>query len=229
MLVTHSDRILFSHSFDLLINPNIKMQYAIIFGLAGLATTAFGHGNITSPPARIVGAAMTAACGASVSAQVLADPASHIEGLPEALAAAGNVKAATCNPFLCKGLQFADNVANVQVFTPGQVVNMRASIAIPHEGPMNVSVIDTATNIAIGVPLITFVSYADESLAVLPANNTNFNVTIPTDLGASCATAGACVLQWFWFGTAADQTYESCVDFTIASGTLGAEVVLPIV
>jgi hypothetical protein len=23
------------------------------------------------------------------------------------------------------------------------------------------------------------------------------------------------VLQWFWFGTAADQTYESCVDFVV--------------
>ena len=24
------------------------------------------------------------------------------------------------------------------------------------------------------------------------------------------------MLQWFWFGTAADQTYESCVDMVVA-------------
>jgi len=58
---------------------------------------------------------------------------------------------------------------------------------------MNVSVIDTATNQAIGDPLIVFDSYADESLAQLPANNTNFNVTIPTTLGDQCGVAGACV------------------------------------
>jgi len=57
---------------------------------------------------------------------------------------------------------------------------MLASIPIPHEGPMNGSVVNTKTNTAIGVALISFTSYADESFATLPANNTNFNVTIPT-------------------------------------------------
>ena len=45
---------------------------------------------------------------------------------------------------------------------------------------MNGSVVNTKTNTAIGVALISFTSYADESFATLPANNTNFNVTIPT-------------------------------------------------
>lgn len=79
--------------------------------------------------------------------------------------------------------------------------------------------------------MISFASYADEALATLPANNTNFDVTIPTDLGALCTVAGDCVgvfhpqakinadkckvLQWFWFGTGAKQTYESCVDFVV--------------
>ena len=58
---------------------------------------------------------------------------------------------------------------------------------------MNVSVINTKTNMAIGEPLISFVSYADESLPALPANNTNFNVTIPSTLGSTCAVAGTCV------------------------------------
>lgn len=136
---------------------------------------------------------MNAACGTSVAALVTADNTSHVEGMPEAAAAIADFNSTACNLFLCKGLQFADNTANVQTFQPGQVVNMLASIPIPHEGPMNVSIIDTQTNLAIGKPLIEFVSYADESLAQLPANNTNFNVTIPEDLGMNCTVAGACV------------------------------------
>jgi hypothetical protein len=104
----------------------------------------------------------------------------------------------------------------VQQFTPGQVVAMEAILPIPHEGPMNTSIVDTATNTVIGQPLISFASYADEKLAELPANNTNFSVTMPTNLtGNKCAVAGECVLQWFWFGTNAKQTYESCVDFVM--------------
>jgi hypothetical protein len=72
-------------------------------------------------------------------------------------------------------------------------VNMLATIRIPHEGPMNVSLINTKTNIAIVALLIRFDGYADESLTVLPANNTNFNVTIPTTLGSTCDLAGTCV------------------------------------
>ncbi len=81
---------------------------------------------------------MQSACGVSVTALVVADNTSHIEDMPEAAAATGNFNSTACNVFLCKGLQFADNTANVQNFTAGQVVNMRASIPIPHEGPMNV-------------------------------------------------------------------------------------------
>lgn len=81
--------------------------------------------------------------------------------MPEAAAATANFNSTAFNVFMCKGLQFADNTANVQTFQPGQVVNMLASIPTPHEGPMNVSIINTKANIAIGEPLISFVSYAD--------------------------------------------------------------------
>jgi len=82
---------------------------------------------------------------------------------------------------------------------------------------MNVSLIDTATNKAIGSPLISFKSYADENLATLPANNTNFSFKMPNNLAAGqCAQAGQCTMQWFWVGTKAQQTYESCVDFVMA-------------
>lgn len=82
---------------------------------------------------------------------------------------------------------------------------------------MNVSIIDTATNKAIGAPLISFASYADENLTTLPANNTNFSFRMPSSLAAGmCAQAGQCTMQWFWVGTQAMQTYESCVDFVMA-------------
>jgi hypothetical protein len=158
-----------------------------------LASIVFGHGIITSPPVRAVGPAMISACGSSVAALVTADNTSHIEGMPEAAAALSSFNHSACNVFMCKGLQFADNAGNVQRFQPGQIVNMIASIPIPHEGPMNVSIINTKTNSAIGNPLISFVSYADESLPALPANNTNFNVTIPATLGSVCSVVGTCV------------------------------------
>jgi hypothetical protein len=116
---------------------------------------------------------------------------------------------------LCRGATFADNADLVHTFVAGQVVAMKANIPIPHEGPMNVSVVDTETNQVIGAPLITFASYADESLATLPANNTAFSVTMPSLTAGQCSQAGRCVLQWFWFGTAAKQTYESCIDFVM--------------
>ena len=169
------------------------MLYTILFAAFAFTHIVLGHGLIVSPPVRAVGPAMEAACGASVAALVTADNTSHIEGMPEAAAQTANFNSTACNVFMCKGLQFADNSANVQTFQPGQVVNMLASIPIPHEGPMNVSIIDTQKNAAIGDALITFDSYADESLAQLPANNTNFNVTIPTTLGSACSVAGTCV------------------------------------
>jgi hypothetical protein len=99
---------------------------------------------------------------------------------------------------------------------------MKAILPIPHEGPMNVSVIQTATNTILGEALIVFDSYADENLATLPRNNTDFDITIPRNLPANaCRIPGECVLQWFWFGTGAKQTYESCVDFIIAPTRIG--------
>lgn len=124
------------------------------------------------------------------------------------------------NAFLCRGATFEDQPStSLQQFTANQTIPMTAIIPIPHAGPMNVSIVKTATNTVLGAPLLSFDVYADESLAQLPANNTAFSVTMPTGLGATgsgdCAQAGDCVLQWFWFGTNAKQTYESCVDFVM--------------
>ncbi|KAK6222711.1 hypothetical protein LQW54_000892 [Pestalotiopsis sp. IQ-011] len=181
---------------------------SLVYAASLLLVGASAHGNITSPPARLPGPAMQAACGAQAVASVEADGTIPLEDVTGA--------ATTCQLDFCRGATFADNADLVQTFTPGQVVQMTAAIPIPHEGPMNVSIVDAATNTAIGDPLIEFDSYADESLAALPANNTDFSVTMPQLAAGQCAQAGDCVLQWFWFGTAAQQTYESCVDFVMA-------------
>lgn len=169
------------------------------FSLASFLTTAtfvgtaWSHGIITTPAPRAVGAASLAACGSGVTKLIRADNTSHVEGLPEIAATDNAYKAADCNLWLCKGLQLADNKANVQNFTAGQTLDMLIWIRIPHAGTANVSVVDTKTNQVIGEPLISFRDYADQSLPTLPKNNTNFSVTIPKGLEKRCATAGQCV------------------------------------
>ncbi|POS73913.1 hypothetical protein DHEL01_v207696 [Diaporthe helianthi] len=181
---------------------------ASIVSASLFAAAVSAHGNITSPPARQAGAAMAVVCGQDAVDTVNADPTIPLEDVTSA--------SAQCDLGLCRGAQFEDNAEQVQQFAPGEIVPMEAFIPIPHEGPMNTSIVDTATNTVIGEPLISFASYADENLAVLPANNTNFNVTMPTNLGPNqCVVAGDCVMQWFWLGTSARQTYESCIDFVM--------------
>ncbi|KAH7116251.1 hypothetical protein B0J11DRAFT_444153 [Dendryphion nanum] len=184
------------------------MYTSALLASAVFAASALAHGNITSPPARQPGPAMAQICGNAAVTAILADGTGPLENIP-------SNGSPNCNIFLCKGAQFADNQANVQAFRAGQRVNFRAQLPIPHEGPANVSIIDTATNTPVGLPLLEFDSYADENLAQLPPNNTAFSVTMPTNLGTQCTVPGECTMQWFWFGTNAQQTYENCVDFVM--------------
>jgi hypothetical protein len=184
-----------------------------------LSATVCAHGNIVSPAVRGPGPAMKAACGAEAVAAVMADPTTPLEDVP--------AQGAMCKLDLCRGAVLADNMKNVQTFTAGQVIPMKAQLPIPHKGPMNVSIIDTKTNKAMGPPLISFDVYADENLATLPANNTDFSVKVPAMPAGMCAQAGACVMQWFWSGTAAMQTYESCVDFVMAPAGAAAPAPAP--
>jgi hypothetical protein len=186
---------------------------------AMLVITVLAHGNITEPPARLPGSAMQSVCGAAAVQAVLADGTTPLEDVTP-----GGPK---CNIGLCRGAQFEDNMANVQTYSPGQVVPFKAQLPIPHEGPANVSIVDTKTNTIMGPPLIEFASYADENLATLPANNTAFSVTMPAMPAGMCTVAGQCVMQWFWAGTAAQQTYESCVDFIMAPAGAAAPVAPP--
>ncbi|KAH8166992.1 hypothetical protein CIB48_g1224 [Xylaria polymorpha] len=188
--------------------------------LASLAALVQGHGYISSPAMRMPGDATKAACGGSVVADIVRDKTSHVEGLPELAAKDAGYHASQCNLWLCRGVQFGDNAANVQAYAPGQVVEVKIALTIPHVGSANVSVIETKTNAVLGQPLLSWpAGYADEKQfygKTLPANQTDFNITIPTTLGGKCATAGDCVIQWWWYGTGARQTYESCIDFTVA-------------
>ncbi|KAF2645192.1 hypothetical protein P280DRAFT_115023 [Massarina eburnea CBS 473.64] len=186
------------------------MHASTFFASTLFAATALAHGNITSPPARQPGPVMQQVCGAAAVSAILADGTGPLENIP-------SNGAADCNIGLCKGAQFEDNQNNVQTFAPGQKVAFKAQLPIPHEGPCNVSIINTATNTQVGRSLLVFDSYADENLAQLPPNNTAFSVTMPQNLGTSCQVPGECTMQWFWFGTSAQQTYENCVDFVMSA------------
>jgi hypothetical protein len=134
-----------------------------------------------------------------------------------------------CKLDLCRGAVYDDNTANVQSYSAGQTVRFQAILPIPHAGPMNVSLIDTATNTAVAPPLIQDPNYADETLPQLPANNTDFSVTMPQLAAGQCTQPGECTMQWFWFGTSAQQTYESCVDFVmVPAGDATAEAGAPV-
>ncbi|KAF2492965.1 hypothetical protein BU16DRAFT_95154 [Lophium mytilinum] len=226
------------------------------FLLTLLPSLISAHGIITTPAPRAVGPALISACGTGVAALITADNTSHVEGLPEAYASSPpapsyNHSAPACNLWLCKGLQFADNTANVQKYVAGDVVSVKIWLRIPHAGTANVSVVDTRTNEVIGEELKYWDDYAVGPLSGdVPVDQTEFSVTIPGGLEERCGRAGDCVsiptsvystesasvlahgglgldrigvlmipsqvLQWWWYGTSAKQTYESCVDFTVA-------------
>ncbi|KAI4674521.1 uncharacterized protein J4E88_008257 [Alternaria novae-zelandiae] len=185
--------------------------------LLSLIPTALSHGLITSPPSRPTGPELTSHCGPAITRTINGDNTSHVEGLPELLLPP--YTASSCNLWLCKGLQFADNPSNnTQVWSAGQVVPMKVWIRIPHEGSANVSIVDTKKNEVVGEMLKVWEEgYAPgKSEADVPAEQKEFSVKVPQGLEERCATAGDCVLQWWWYGVAAKQTYESCVDFRIA-------------
>ncbi|KAF2415660.1 hypothetical protein EJ08DRAFT_135346 [Tothia fuscella] len=191
-------------------------HYSLTFFAVILANTVTGHGVITSPPARVVGDAMKAACGKQVFNNQKGDNQGNVQQILQVGQNQKDFNPATCNAFQCKGYQFADNMANVQTFTPGQKIDMTIKIGAPHTGTANVSIVDTKANVIIGEQLIYFPDYASNSHTI-PANNTQFSITMPQDLGSKCAQAGDCVIQWFWDAPEAKQTYESCVDFMMGA------------
>ncbi|KAF2029173.1 hypothetical protein EK21DRAFT_68305 [Setomelanomma holmii] len=198
------------------------MHFPII--ALALLPSVLAHGLITSPPARPYGPALLANCGPKVEQDIRLDNTSHVESRPELAAKDPKYNAAKCNLWLCTGLQFDDNRNNTQVWTAGQAVPVKVWIRIPHEGSANVSIVDTKSNEIVGSMLKVWdKGYAPgKTEADVPLDQREFSVTVPEGLEEKCAVAGDCVLQWWWYGTAAKQTYESCVDFRIVKkGVLG--------
>ncbi|KAL2126190.1 hypothetical protein VTI74DRAFT_1512 [Chaetomium olivicolor] len=189
-------------------------QHAFLVAVLPLVAA---HGFLASPPARRPGSAYRAACGEQPFYQQSSDINGNVQGIQQVV---GRDKTDACNLWLCKGFQFEDNQSNVQSYSLGQTIDIRANIAAPHTGYANVSVVKTSTNTMIGNPLIEFQNYA--SNAGVAANNTAFSITLPDSLGGECTTPGECVLQWFWDAPDINQTYESCVDFTVSKGGSGS-------
>ncbi|KAL1734440.1 hypothetical protein EV714DRAFT_281183 [Schizophyllum commune] len=189
--------------------------------LLALAARVVAHGKLTSPAPRsdTVGEAFGAACGQQMLSQVTSDPYGNFQG--EMQVAGSDFDATKCNVGLCKGYQFADNQANVQTYTLGQTIPMVVEIRAPHTGNANVSIVDTTSNTVIGDALISWDVYASTATGVT-ADQTNFDITIPEDLGGKCTTAGDCVIQWFWDAPEIDQTYEDCVDFVVGGSGSGS-------
>lgn len=162
--------------------------------LAALAALAASHGLVESPIARSPGAATAAVCGQNMVDFYISDPTSYPEALMRGDGWDEGWDPEACNHFLCKGFQFEDNADNVQTYAPGDEVDFEVFIRIPHLGYANVSVVDTASNAVIGEALKVWEDgYADGALFPdLPADQTNFSVTIP-DLEGQCTEPGACV------------------------------------
>lgn len=139
-------------------------------------------------------------------------------------------------------MKFEDNTDSVQTYTAGQQVPLYFNIRAPHSGYANVSIIDTTSNSMIAANLSAWDEYALTSIPaktewtvcflLLPIyflhlltyfffSQQNFTITIPSDIGTQCSTAGKCAIQMHWNAPPpVDQTYQSCIDFTVgASGS----------
>ncbi|KAL4994298.1 chitin binding domain-containing protein [Aspergillus recurvatus] len=196
-------------------------QATSVLAAAGLISLANAHGYISSPQPRMPGSAMASTCGQQVYNNQAADRAGNVQGELQVASSQSDYDADACHIWLCKGYQFDDNKDNVQSYTAGETVDFVIDIVAPHTGVANVSVVDTASNSVIGSALKSWDVYASTETGVTE-DETNFSITIPDNLGSQCSEAGACVLQWYWYAESIDQTYESCVDFTVGGSGSGS-------
>jgi predicted carbohydrate-binding protein with CBM5 and CBM33 domain len=164
----------------------MKTFAALALSFSSLMATVSAHGYIVSPPRRAPGAEMSAVCGSTIYNNQASDNAGPIQLLMQSASSIVDIDA--CNLWLCKGYQFADNTDQVQSYTLGQTIDMEVKIAAPHTGYANVSIVDTKTNTIKGSELKSWDVYASTATGVT-ADETNFSITIPTDL-TGCTTAG---------------------------------------
>ncbi|KAK6194157.1 hypothetical protein LQW54_011730 [Pestalotiopsis sp. IQ-011] len=192
------------------------MKYAITFGAAVVPMVA-AHGMIKTPTPRSAGTSMSSKCGSQIYNMMSSDSYGNIQGETQLI---GSDFTDECNLWLCKGMQYDDNTANVQSYAVGDSVAITYDIRAPHTGTANVSIVDTSSNTVIGDTLAYWSVFASNSQAT-SANETSFSITIP-DLGGKCTTGGECVIQHYWDSESAGQTYESCVDFTVGGSSSGS-------
>ncbi|KAL1752764.1 hypothetical protein FB107DRAFT_292926 [Schizophyllum commune] len=161
------------------------------------------HGVVTSPAPRTTGAASVAACGSAVVKKLGSDAQDKADS---------DYDEAACSIYFCRGYKYEDNTDKVQTYSVGDVVAFKVDMEAHHTG----IAVDNASQSTIGEPLKNWPVYADDTLgpADWPPDETDFSVTIP-DVNEQCSEAGACAIQWWWYGTKNDQTYESCIDFVI--------------
>ncbi|KIJ62119.1 hypothetical protein HYDPIDRAFT_176665 [Hydnomerulius pinastri MD-312] len=184
---------------------------SLVFALAATGST-YAHGVVSSPPRRQPGSAFQSACGLQMYQVASSDQYGNQQNLEGVNINTHVLLQPACTLYLCRGMQFGDNTANVQHYTAGQTVDFKIDIKAPHTGVANVSVVDTTTNSVIGDTLY-YIPNAYSTTSPITTNETSFSITMP-DVGGKCSTAGNCVLQWWWDARPIDQTYMSCVDFT---------------
>jgi hypothetical protein len=201
---------------------NFTMQNTVSKAMASasLIALASAHGFITSPTPRMPGDAFTKSCGQQMYYNQMGDNYGNVQGELQVVKGQTDYDAEACNVWLCKGFKYDDNTENVQKYTVGQEVAITVDIRAPHTGVANVSVVSTSSGAVIGSALKSWDEYASNS-ATIPEDQKEFTVTIP-DVGSDCSSPGDCVLQWFWDATGIDQTYESCIDFTVGGSGSGS-------
>lgn len=189
-------------------------SYTAAIALAGFASSVAAHGFISSPTPRQPGDGLRAACGDQVYNQQNSDKYGNVQG------ALQNFQGAhpDCRMWHCKGVPFED-AGEIFEYTAGQTIPMEVEIRAPHDGVANVSIVKVSSDTVIGSPLISWDEYALTSSPISAHPDwTNFEITMP-DVGAECANAGDCVIQWYWDAPSIDQTYESCIDFKMGGGS----------
>ena len=191
-----------------------------VMASASLIALASAHGFITSPSPRMPGDAFTKACGQQMYYNQAGDNYGNVQGELQVVNGQSDYDAAECKVWQCKGYKYEDNTENVQEYTVGQEVKISVDIRAPHTGVANVSVVATASDKIIGSALKSWDEYASNS-ATIPEDQKEFSITIP-DVGSECSQPGDCVIQWYWDAADINQTYESCIDFTVGGGSSGS-------
>lgn len=189
-------------------------SYSAAVAVAGFVSSVAAHGFISSPQPRLPGDGLKAACGDQVYNQQNSDKYGNVQGALQNLQGSHP----DCRMWQCKGVPFED-ASEVFSYTAGQVIPMTVEIRAPHDGVANVSIIKLSSDTVIGAPLISWDEYALTSSPISQHPDwTSFDITMP-DVSAECAQPGDCAIQWFWDARSIDQTYESCIDFTMGGGS----------